>query len=211
MTKKKKRPAKNMEVRNQVKDSKFYGSIFSAGSRKEAEERINEIKAKYHDATHNVSAFRVENSELNQDPIEYFDDDGEPAGSSGPPVLKAIKGENLINTVIIVTRFFGGTELGIGGLIRAYGDTARMAIKKAGIKVLSEFYLIKVETTFNNIGTVLGQLESLKAEIKKTEYTNQGVIIKALIPTKIKDKLEIILKEKTAADYSLKIEKSIFE
>jgi uncharacterized YigZ family protein len=207
----KKRPAKNMEVRNQVKDSKFYGSIFAVENRKEAENRIAEIKEKYSDATHNVSAFRVESSELDQDPVEYFDDDGEPSGSSGPPVLEAIKGEGLLNTVVIVTRYFGGTKLGIGGLIRAYGDTARQAIKEAGIEKLDEFYLIEVKTSFDKIGTVLGQLESLKADIQNTEYNNQGAAVKAIITTDIKDRLYNILKEKTAADFELKVIKSIFK
>lgn len=207
----KKRPAKNMEVRMQVKDSKFYGSIFAVKNRVEAEERIAEIKEKYSDATHNVSAFRVENPKLDQEPIEYFDDDGEPSGSSGPPVLDAIKGENLLNAVIIVTRYFGGTKLGIGGLIRAYGDTARLAIKEAGIETLSEFYLIEVKTSFDKIGIVLGQLESLKADIQNTEYDNQGGAVKAVIPIDIRDRLHNILKEKTAADFELKIIKSVFK
>lgn len=211
MSNHKKRPARNMEVRNQVKDSKFYGSIFAVKNREEAEKRITEIKEKYPDATHNVSAFRVETPKTEQDPIEYYDDDGEPSGSSGPPVLKAIKGENLINTVIVVTRYFGGTELGIGGLIRAYGGTARMAIEEAGIEKLKEFYQIEVKTSFSKVGIVLGQLEALKAEINNTEYTNQEAVVKAEIPIEIKDRLENILQEKTAADYKLELIKSIFK
>ncbi|RCW52919.1 MULTISPECIES: IMPACT family protein [Halanaerobium] len=211
MARLKKGPSKNMEVRNQVKDSKFYGSIFSVENRKEAENRIKEIKNKYPDASHNVSAFRVENTELDQDPIEFFDDDGEPSGSSGPPVLEAIKGENLINTVIIVTRYFGGTKLGIGGLIRAYGDTARLAIKEAGIETLNEYYLIEVKSSFEKLGTVLGQLESFKADIKNTEYTNTGAAVKAVISTDIKNHLKKILREKTAADCDFEIIKSVFK
>jgi uncharacterized YigZ family protein len=211
MSKLKKRPAKNMEVRNQVKDSKFYGSIFAVESRKGAEKRISEIKDKYTDASHNVSAFRVESTDLDQEPVEYFDDDGEPSGSSGPPILEAIKGEDLLNTVIVVTRYFGGTKLGIGGLIRAYGDTARLAIKEAGIETLKEFYLIEVKTSFDKIGIVLGQLEALKSEIKNTEFNNQGAIVKSVIPIEIKDRLKNILQEKTAADYDLKIVKSVFK
>lgn len=211
MSNSKNRPAKNMEVRNQVKDSKFYGSIYAVENREEAEKRILEIKEKYSDATHNVSAFRVESSELEQDPIEYFDDDGEPSGSSGPPILEAIKGANLINTVIIVTRYFGGTKLGIGGLIRAYGDTARLAIEEAGIETLKEFYKIEVKISFDKIGIVLGQLEALKADIKNTEYTNQGAAVEAIIPIDIKDRLKNILQEKTAADYDFRIIKSVFK
>jgi uncharacterized YigZ family protein len=211
MSNSKKKPAKNMEVRNQVKDSKFYGSVFAVKNRGEAEKRILEIKEKYSDATHNVSAFRVESSNPDQDPIEYFDDDGEPSGSSGPPVLEAIKGKNLINTVIIVTRYFGGTKLGIGGLIRAYGDTSRLAIEEAGIKTFNEFYQIEVKTSFDKIGIVLGQLEALKADIKNTEYNNQGAAVIAIIPISIKDRLQNILQEKTAADFNINIIKSVFK
>lgn len=200
-----------MEVRNQIKDSKFYGSIFAVENRSEAEKRIAEIKEKYSDASHNVSAFRVESSNPKQEPVEYFDDDGEPSGSSGPPVLEAIKGKNLVNTVIIITRYFGGTKLGIGGLIRAYGDTARLAISEAGIESLTEFYKIEVKTSFDKIGIVLGQLEALGAEIKNTEYNNQGAVVTAVIGTEIEERLDKILQEKTAADYSLKIIKSIFK
>lgn len=210
MSNSKNRPAKNMEVRNQVKDSKFYGSIFAVENREEAEKRISQIKEKYSDATHNVSAFRVESSTVEQEAVEYFDDDGEPSGSSGPPILEAIKGKDLINTVIIVTRYFGGTKLGIGGLIRAYGDTARLAIEEAGIETLNEFYKIKVKTSFDKIGIVLGQLEALKADIKDTEYTNQGAAVKAIISIDINDKLQNILQEKTAADYDYRIIGSIF-
>src|SRR6056297_3438032 len=205
------RPAQNIEIRHKVKDSKFFGSIFAVQNREEAESRIDEVKEKYSDATHNVSAYRVESSSPNSDPIEYFDDDGEPAGSSGPPVLDVIKGENLINTVIIVTRYFGGTKLGIGGLIRAYGDTARFAVEEAGIESLNEFYQIKVKTSFDKIGIVLGQLEAFEADIKNTEYTNQGAAVKAIISIDIKDRLQNILQEKTAADYDLKVIKSVFK
>lgn len=211
MAKEKKRPAKNMEVRQQVKDSKFYGSIFYAADREEAERRIAEIKEKYSDATHNVSAFRVETEEKKQEALEYFDDDGEPAGSSGPPVLEAIKGANLLNTVIIVTRYFGGTKLGIGGLIRAYGDTASLAIKEAGVEILKEFYQINVKSSFDKIGIVLGQLESFKAEINETNYNNQGAAVRAIINTDILDDLENSLKKKTADDFNLEVEKSIFK
>ena len=209
MAKKKLRPAQNIEVRQNIKDSKFFASIFSVNSRENAEERINEIKEKYNDATHNVSAFRVEDGK--NEALEYFDDDGEPAGSSGPPVLEAIKGANLLNTVIIVTRYFGGTKLGIGGLIRAYGGTARLAIEEAGIEELNEFHKIVVEIGFNKIGIVLAQLEAVKAKIKNSKYNNEGALVSAEIPADILNDFKKRLKEKTAGDYKLKIESTIFK
>lgn len=210
MSKCKLRPASNVEIRHKVKDSKFYGSIYAVNSRKDAELRIAEIKEKYNDASHNVSAYRVENSRQNNDIIEYYDDDGEPAGSSGPPVLEAIKGADLVNAVIIVTRYFGGTKLGIGGLIRAYGETARLAVEEAGVKRLKAYYKIEVFSDFDKLGIVLGQLEAFGADIKNTEYNNQGGVVTAEIPTEIENKLKEILKEKTADNFKLTIKKEVF-
>jgi uncharacterized YigZ family protein len=210
MSKRKLKPASNVEIRNKVKDSKFYGSIFSVNDRKEAEKRIAEIKEKYNDATHNVSAYRVESDRQNSELVEYFDDDGEPAGSSGPPVLKAIKGAELVNTVIIVTRYFGGTKLGIGGLIRAYGETARLAVEEAGVDSLKKFYHIEVFSKFEKLGIVLGQLEAFGANISNTEYTNQGGIVIAEIPAETENKLRRVLKEKTADNFKLTIKKEVF-
>jgi uncharacterized YigZ family protein len=210
MAKSKLRPASNVEIRNKVKDSKFYGSIFAVSDRDEAEKRIAEIKEKYNDATHNVSAYRVESDRTNDELIEYFDDDGEPAGSSGPPVLKAIKGSELVNTVIIITRYFGGTKLGIGGLIRAYGETARLAIEEAGVESLKKFCEIEVFSEFNKLGVVLGQLEAFGADIKNTEYNNQGGVVIAEIPAEIENELKRVLKEKTADNFKLTIKKEVF-
>ncbi|MGM0602369.1 MAG: IMPACT family protein [Bacillota bacterium] len=207
MTDEKLKPAKNVEIRHKVKDSKFFASIFSITNRDEAEEKIRKIKDKYADATHNVSAFRVETE---TGIIEYFDDDGEPAGSSGPPVLDAIKGEGLINTVIVVTRYFGGTKLGIGGLIRAYGNSARLAIKEAGIEKLNKFFLITVEGNFNQIGNILGQLEAHKAEILNTVYDEKGGKAEAVISSEDYNRLKRDIKEKTGNKFTINLEKTLF-
>ena len=171
-------PDKKIRVMNKVKDSKFYGSISSAANRKEAENFISEISDEFSDATHNVNAYRIGSD---SDLIEYADDDGEPSGSSGPPVLEAIKGEGLTNTVIVVSRFFGGTKLGIGGLIRAYGNTARMAIEESGKKELKLLYNVRVKGNYDNVGVIMGQIEAFKGKIINTKYNSQGVEIDFLI------------------------------
>ena len=155
-------PNKKMQIINKVKDSKFYGSISNVSTRDEAENFIEEIKNKFSDATHNVSAFRIG---IGDEALEYSDDDGEPAGSSGPPVLEAIKGENLTNAVIVITRYFGGTKLGIGGLIRAYGNTARIAINKSGKKRLLLYYKVTIKGDYNLVGTIMAQVESFSNNI----------------------------------------------
>lgn len=97
---------------------------------KEAKAFINEIKKLHEDANHNVSAYLVK--EEGSFALKY-DDDGEPAGSSGKPVFKVIESKKLCNTAVVVTRYFGGTKLGFGGLSRAYRETAVSAIEDAGI------------------------------------------------------------------------------
>jgi len=188
-------PNKKMQVKNKVEDSKFIGSISKVSNRKEAENFIDKIKDKFADATHNVSAFKIG---IGEDAVEYEDDDGEPAGSSGPPVLEAIKGEKLSNTVIVVTRYFGGTKLGIGGLIRAYGNTARKAIQSSGKKELKLFYKVKIQGEYNIIGTIMGQAESFAHNILNTKYDKNGIIVSILINPDSYNNFKSTLIEKTS-------------
>jgi uncharacterized YigZ family protein len=183
-------PARKIEIKNKVKDSKFFGAITTANTKNEAKSFIEEIRDKHSDASHNVNAYRFGSGD---NTTEYSNDDGEPAGSSGPPVLKAIKGADLTNTVIVVSRYFGGTKLGIGGLIRAYGNTARLAIKSTGTKRLELIYKLKITGNYNIIGTIIGQVESFSGKIVTTEYNNEGgeviLYIKPDRSQNLKDKL----------------------
>ncbi|MFP4660752.1 MAG: IMPACT family protein [Halanaerobiales bacterium] len=188
-------PAKRIQIRNKVKDSKFYGSISRANSEQEVRDFIARIKDMYYDANHNVSAYKLG---IGDKALKYSDDDGEPAGSSGPPVLQAIEGAELSNTIVVVTRYFGGTKLGIGGLIRAYGETASLAIAEAGKLKLRLFYEIKLSIGYQLLGTLMGQIEAFHAEILDIEYDNQGIIVKILLEPANSDRLHKTLVEKTA-------------
>ncbi len=188
-------PATSIQIQNKVKDSKFYGSISKADTEKEVQEFIGRIKDMYPDASHNVSAYVLGSGDRS---LKYSDDDGEPAGSSGPPVLKAIEGEGLSNAVIVVTRYFGGTKLGIGGLIRAYGETARLVIAEAGKLKLSLYYEIKINIGYKLLGTVMGQIEAFNAEMLDTSYMNEKVSIIILIKPGKSEKLHNVLVEKTS-------------
>ena len=187
-------PKNNIEIKNKVKDSIFYGNIKNVDNVKEAKDFIKKIKNKYHDATHNVSAYVIKDS---NESIDYYDDDGEPSKSSGPPILEMIKGNNLVNTVIVVTRYFGGTQLGIGGLIRAYGSTAKKAISNAQIKTLNLFYLIKTIGDYDNIGDIFGQIEAFKGKIKDTRYYDDKVEVYFYLNPKKYDKIIEKLIKKT--------------
>lgn len=111
------------------KKSRFIGYVNTAATEAEAQDFLNEIRAAHRSATHNCYAWQIGA----QDQFQRSGDDGEPAGTAGRPILEAIKTSDLKNTVVVVTRYFGGILLGTGGLVRAYSASARAAIAAAGI------------------------------------------------------------------------------
>lgn len=119
---------KNVQTEITEKKSKFIANLFPVESVIEAEELIKQIKKKYHDARHNCSAYRIR--ELDKT-IEKANDDGEPSGTAGAPMLNILQKNNLENVVIVVTRYFGGILLGTGGLVRAYSESLLKAIQKS--------------------------------------------------------------------------------
>lgn len=110
------------------KKSKFIANIFYVESREEAENIIKEINKKYHDARHNCYAYRVITSE---GIIEKASDDGEPSGTAGAPMLNILSKNELLNVLVIVTRYFGGILLGTGGLVKAYSESCSLGLEKA--------------------------------------------------------------------------------
>ena len=116
------------------KGSKFIGYASPLQDEPEAKMTLDRIKRKYHDATHNCWAYRVGGGVGVGEKIKGLSsDDGEPSGSAGAPMLSVIAGAELTNLIVIVTRYFGGTKLGVGGLIRAYGGCVKLLIDKATI------------------------------------------------------------------------------
>lgn len=117
------------------KKSRFIANIFYIEKASEAEEKIKNIRKKYFDARHHCYAYRiVEDNGMK----EKQSDDGEPSGTAGAPMLNILQKNELVNVLVIVTRYFGGTLLGTGGLVRAYSDATLKAIGEAGI-VLQKF------------------------------------------------------------------------
>ena len=197
----------SQEIFNKIKDSKFYGIAKTCSSIELAEEFIDDIKSEYSDANHNVNAYRIYND---NNIIEYEDDDGEPAGSSGKPVLQQISTRELINTAVVVTRYFGGTKLGIGGLIRAYGETAKLAIEAAGIKKLFLYKKLKFKGPYDYIGNVLGQLEKFQADIQEQGYEEGQFVIFAVLKYNIVNNLIKEIKEITSDKVKIIIEDSFY-
>ena len=115
-------------VEFEEKKSIFIGHAIRTDNEQEAQEYIKRIKKQYNDATHNVSAYSIHGGI-----IARYSDDGEPQGTSGMPTLDAIRKSGVDNACVVITRYFGGTLLGAGGLVRAYSHTASLALEKAGI------------------------------------------------------------------------------
>lgn len=174
------------------KKSKFIGNLFYIESSKQAEEIIKETKKKYFDAKHNCIAYRViENGQL----IERFSDNGEPQGTAGAPMLNILQKNNLVNVLIIVTRYFGGILLGTGGLVKAYQKSLMLALEdcKKITKVLGESLEVKL---------AYSDLESFKYYCKNNKINIVDIDYKEDIVCKIE--LEKDKKAKLLEDYEIK-------
>ncbi|MCM3740238.1 YigZ family protein [Oceanobacillus luteolus] len=136
-----------------IQKSRFIGYVRRVETEEEALAFIQEIKKKHHDATHNCSCYMIGE----HDQIQKANDDGEPSGTAGVPMLEVLKKQNLKDTAVVVTRYFGGIKLGAGGLIRAYGNTTSQAIKTTGIvkRVLMQGFSVTVDYG------LLGKLENV--------------------------------------------------
>ena len=120
--------ADEARAERKVDGSRFLADAMRVTSREEATSRVEAVRDREHAASHHCSAFRVG---TDGDTFHY-DDDGEPSGTAGRPILQQIDGRDLTNTLVVVTRYFGGTKLGTGGLARAYGRAAADVLDRAG-------------------------------------------------------------------------------
>jgi uncharacterized YigZ family protein len=152
------------EAAFEVQGSRFFGHVATADSVDAAEAFVERVAAEYADATHNVPAYRIRAAPLR----EYANDDGEPGGSAGKPALTVLKREELENVVAVVTRYYGGTNLGIGGLSRAYGRAVKLAIDDAGVVTEQPHETVSIVVEYDDSGTVRGIIEGAAVEFEAT-------------------------------------------
>ncbi|MCH7877916.1 MAG: YigZ family protein [candidate division Zixibacteria bacterium] len=119
------------EIETKVKGSRFVGRVFPVSSKDEAEAQVVELRKRDHDATHHCFAYSLRVGAGQSGATFRFSDDHEPSGSAGKPIYDRLTGLGVTNTLVVVTRYFGGTKLGVGGLVRAYGEAAGLALEKA--------------------------------------------------------------------------------
>ena len=173
------------------KKSKFIADIYPVKNVEEAENKIKEIKKKYYDAKHHCIAYRiVEEDRI----IEKSSDDGEPSGTAGAPMLNILQGSNLCNIIVIVTRYFGGILLGTGGLVRAYSDSLKEAIKKSTLVEQEPGYEAEIKLPYADFEKFKYYCNKNNINIINSEYSD-FIICKIEVNDAEKNRLEIEFRE----------------
>lgn len=181
------------------KKSKFIGYAKPVSTQDEAVEFINTIKSKHWDATHNVYAYV-----LRENNTQRYSDDGEPSGTAGVPVLDVILKENVTDVCVVATRYFGGTLLGAGGLVRAYSHTSKIALDAAHIITMAncQIYSVIVDYSFYDRLNVL--LSDFGATVINSDFSTSVCVefsIKEDTSELLKDKLTEISNGKYSLNY----------
>lgn len=159
------------------KKSRFIATVRPVKSEEEASAFIAEIKKKYWNATHNCSAFVV--GEHNE--IQRSSDDGEPAGTAGHPMRDVLLGEGIHDAAVVVTRYFGGTLLGTGGLVRAYSRSVQAGLAACCVLEKKKGFLLEMETDYSGIGKIQYLLGQRGLLITASQYTEK-VTVETLVP-----------------------------
>lgn len=180
------------------KKSRFIAHIFPVKTEEEALEKITAIKKKYYDARHNCFAYILGEK---KDTVRCSDD-GEPSGTAGRPMLDVLDGQGIYNVVAVVTRYFGGTLLGTGGLVRAYSAAMKEGLKNCILLKKETGYSLKVTTDYNEVGKIQYLARTNKINEISCEYGNDVVFEYVVAKEKV-DSFENAITEKTAGKAKL--------
>lgn len=176
------------------KKSRFIATIAPVENEEEATAFIERIRKKYYDARHNCPAFVIgRNKELTR-----CSDDGEPSGTAGKPILEVLLGAGLTNVAVVVTRYFGGTLLGTGGLVRAYTQAVQEGLAACKIATMRYGVTIRIETDYTDLGKIQHLLNNKEIPIISSEYTDK-VALMVQLPKEQAEGLRKELTEATAA------------
>lgn len=187
------------------KKSRFIATVKKVESEAAAASFIETMKKKYWDAAHNCSAFVIgKRGELMRS-----SDDGEPSGTAGRPMLEVLLGEGVRNVAVVVTRYFGGTLLGTGGLVRAYTQAVKAGLSGCKIGMMRPGIRMSVEVDYNSIGKILYILGSRGVEPEESIYTDIVRLV-LLFPAEWKDELSKEFTEATAGKAVIEILDEIY-
>lgn len=157
---------KEAEAETEVKKSRFIAKLFHVASEEEAEELIKRVKKEHYSASHTCSAYILSSD----GGLRHSSDDGEPSGTAGKPILDVLSGEGLSDTLVTVTRYFGGTLLGTGGLVRAYSGAAKAVIQAAETVLISDCEIYHIEADYPVLPKILHICAELNIYVHETEY-----------------------------------------
>ena len=149
-----------------VKKSQFICTLVPTNSKAESKAVIQKLNEQYNDATHNCTAYIVNDG-------EGFDDDGEPGGTAGKPMINVLRKDELHNVTAVVTRYFGGIKLGAGGLVRAYSKSVMEAIGKAEILEIEEYDVYEILFEYSEIKTADTEVRNNNLEVINKEYSDK--------------------------------------
>lgn len=160
--------AKAVESEINVKKSQFICHLFPTKTKKESKEIILKVNEQYNDATHNCTAYIVSDG-------EGFDDDGEPGGTAGKPMINVLRKNELHNVTAVVTRYFGGIKLGAGGLVRAYSKSVLEAINEAEILEVELYDVYKLIFEYSDIKLADSEVRNNNLEVIAKDYSDKVI------------------------------------
>jgi uncharacterized YigZ family protein len=151
-----------------VVGSRFIADMYPVSTKEEVESYLERIHKEFYDATHHCYAYRLgANAELIR-----AADDGEPSGTAGKPILMVIEGAKLTNVLCVVTRYFGGTKLGTGGLARAYADAAKLAVEIAEVRTVYHMKELRLTYSFDDMSGVERMVAKYGAQKLENNYSD---------------------------------------
>ncbi len=180
----------------EINKSKFLAHIRHVDDETSAREFVQAVKKKYFDATHNCSAWILGERGDKQ----KSNDDGEPGGTAGNPILETLKKNSLTDCAAVVTRYFGGIKLGAGGLIRAYSHTAALGVAASKIVEMTAFRKLSLTLEYNFLATVENFLRNKKIRVANTDYADVVTTEVLLLPADVEGFLSE-LNDLTAANF----------
>ena len=194
--------AENGTASYEIQKSRFIAYTSHVETEAEARDFVAAIKKKHFDARHNCSAW-VLGADSSQ---QKSNDDGEPGGTAGNPILEAIKQHGLTNVVVVVTRYFGGIKLGAGGLIRAYSHTASLGLEATPCLEVKPFCLMEAEMDYSLLGTVENWIRNEELRTGETAYLDR-VTVRLLVEPADCEAISTELTNLTAAQCKITIHK----
>lgn len=178
-----------------IEGSRFIADAIPVVDEAEAQGSLETIRKKFFDATHHCFAYVI-GAGLS---IVRYSDDGEPSGTAGVKIYSALHSRQLSDILLVVTRYFGGTKLGVGGLGRAYGEAAVKGIESAEIISKALMSVVEIQFGFNDTNAVMNAIHSNKFKIASTQYADDQSILRVLVPHSNYTKFQFQLRDATRA------------